>query len=766
MRTDLRRFWPDLALIGALLTVAASLTRLLGGGLGGVALGPLLLSAAVGAGVPAALAMRRVAVPIRVLSGTVAVALVSLWASSPGSTTYGLPTSRTWNVLEAQLRAARPILVGFSVPLRPTEGVVLLSSLLVGMVAVLASVLLHADDHADRLYPGLALVCPFALFVFVAVQSVGPSVAVPIGLFVGFSAVVISASQPTPIGTPPQRHHRWWRSSTAALTVAVVIAASLVAVNLNSGGGGAAGSSPGGSIVAAVPPTGLSLTSSLVALEVHDANVVLFRAHSALPTYWQVAVLNVLRNGEWTTDADTASAVQGTEIPGGTQSPSIGAPGTTATFRTRVEVDHFSSRLLPVPPTTVAVSGPGPSVLTPLGALSTRATEPGQQYTTTSLTPVDDPGALAGDSATSTYPQALVQAYTALPPLPSSIGLVAREATEGSQTPLGEAEALVNWFRSGRFIYSLDPPAVTPGSDPIVSFLTTTRTGTCEQFAGAFTVLARTLGLPTRMVVGFTAGRRTGPDEVTIRGDDAHAWPEVYLGPAAGWVSFEPTPQKLTGEAAPEGVVGPTGVETTVPPPVTSPPRVPVPSSPPTTVLPTTPNSAVQSGGSNAPAQPASHGSSRPLWLLILLVLLLVAVFLIVAAFRRRRWSPSRRSTVGLALLAEAVVDRALKEAGIERPPWQPLSLFVADLADRLEQASTEPGLPEPADDDTLGPVLADAAAVAEVVEQALYDFGPLATESARSAYAAALRAQHGLRGRDVGRTISSGVATDVPMRL
>ena len=208
-----------MALLGASLIVAASLTRLLGGGLRGVALGPLLASAAVGSVVPAVLAARRVTVPIRVLSGTVAVALVSVWVSSPGSTTFGLPTGRTWHALQDHLRAARPIVVGFSLPLRPSEGVILLSALLIGMVAVLASVLLHADDHTDtsRPYPGLALLCPFALLVFVTVQSARPSVALPVGLFVGFGAVTISASQAAPIAARPHRHHRWWLSSTTIL---------------------------------------------------------------------------------------------------------------------------------------------------------------------------------------------------------------------------------------------------------------------------------------------------------------------------------------------------------------------------------------------------------------------------------------------------------------------------------------------------------------------------------------------------------------------
>ena len=102
-----------------------------------------------------------------------------------------------------------------------------------------------------------------------------------------------------------------------------------------------------------------------------------------------------------------------------------------------------------------------------------------------------------------------------------------------------------------------------------------------EQFAGAYVVLARSLGLPSRVVVGFTAGRYSGPGEVTVRGADAHAWPQVYLGPRAGWVSFEPTPQEPRGELAPEGVVGPSGVNSTVPTaPANTPTTAPSPSAP------------------------------------------------------------------------------------------------------------------------------------------------------------------------------------------
>ena len=101
-------------------------------------------------------------------------------------------------------------------------------------------------------------------------------------------------------------------------------------------------------------------------------------------------------------------------------------------------------------------------------------------------------------------------------------------------TPLAQAEALVNWFRSGMFRYTLTPPALSPGTDALVGFLTDTLGGTCEAFAGAFAVMARSLGLPTRVAVGFTGGRSSPGGTMTVRGADAHEWPEVYLEDRVG----------------------------------------------------------------------------------------------------------------------------------------------------------------------------------------------------------------------------------------
>ncbi|MST35017.1 hypothetical protein GHK86_20090, partial [Acidimicrobiaceae bacterium USS-CC1] len=88
--------------------------------------------------------------------------------------------------------------------------------------------------------------------------------------------------------------------------------------------------------------------------------------------------------------------------------------------------------------------------------------------------------------------------------------------------------------------YSLHPPVDGSGIGAIETFLFSTRTGYCQQFAGSYAVLARSIGLPTRLAVGFTTGRRIGPHRYQVTDADVHTWPEVWF-PRYGWVPFEPT---------------------------------------------------------------------------------------------------------------------------------------------------------------------------------------------------------------------------------
>ena len=130
---------------------------------------------------------------------------------------------------------------------------------------------------------------------------------------------------------------------------------------------------------------------------------------------------------------------------------------------------------------------------------------------------------------------------------PSVVESRAREITEDADGPFEQAKALQQWFRtSGGFTYTLDPADSGNGMETIERFLTDDREGYCEQFASAMAMMARSLGIPARVSVGFLSGDQVG-DTYTFRGTDMHAWPELYLD-GVGWVQFEPTPGQRTGE--------------------------------------------------------------------------------------------------------------------------------------------------------------------------------------------------------------------------
>jgi hypothetical protein len=93
------------------------------------------------------------------------------------------------------------------------------------------------------------------------------------------------------------------------------------------------------------------------------------------------------------------------------------------------------------------------------------------------------------------------------------------------------------------FTYDIRVPA---GHDvnQILYFLTKSKRGYCEQFAGSMAVLLRSLGIPARVAVGFTPGTFDPKTETyQVTSQNAHAWVEV-LFPRYGWLAFEPTPTR------------------------------------------------------------------------------------------------------------------------------------------------------------------------------------------------------------------------------
>ena len=131
----------------------------------------------------------------------------------------------------------------------------------------------------------------------------------------------------------------------------------------------------------------------------------------------------------------------------------------------------------------------------------------------------------------------------------ADIKALAQQIVGTAATPYDEAMALQSYLRStANFTYDTRvPPATT--KDAVWDFLQDRR-GYCVQFATAMAIMGRTLGIPTRVAVGFLPGTvqpNGGGFTYVVTGKQAHAWPELYFR-GYGWVRFEPTPAQQTGQ--------------------------------------------------------------------------------------------------------------------------------------------------------------------------------------------------------------------------
>ncbi|MHB8437612.1 MAG: transglutaminase TgpA family protein [Acidimicrobiales bacterium] len=504
-----------------------------------------------------ALSRRRLPVLVAGIAGLASVLLASMWWFVPGATYGGIPTGSTSVALGRLLRAAGTVIHAGPTPLPASSGVVLCVAGGAGCIAVLTRLFASVGSDPTRSigrHDALVAVAPSAaLFVYTSLLSSdvdrAQGAAAYITALVAYGVIVgrrsFRAAGPGVLG------------ATLVIAVATVGLGNVAFAGMQldaipfhgqGNGLGVAGGTGAGSGIDA-----LDLIDDMRAVITSRASELLFYASTPQTTYWQVATLDDFDGAQWTPDRATANVVKADSITGPFQ-PVLEQPSPTSVFSASVTLADFVSTLLPAPPGTLSLKGTGAATLVPAVGLATLGHAPrGLVYEVTAPVPSLglDPGNFAGVRATSLGP------YLALPRVAPAVVALARRIVVGSASPLAKAVALVRYLDSSRFTYSLAPEPSS--SDPLSEFLFQTRRGFCQQFAAAFGVLARIDGLPTRMAVGFTSGTvHDGVENIT--GADAHVWPEVYLGPADGWVSFEPTPPAGSGPATPGVVSGTSAV--------------------------------------------------------------------------------------------------------------------------------------------------------------------------------------------------------------
>jgi transglutaminase-like putative cysteine protease len=146
-------------------------------------------------------------------------------------------------------------------------------------------------------------------------------------------------------------------------------------------------------------------------------------------------------------------------------------------------------------------------------------------------------------SAGANYPAAIRDRYLQLPDtLPDRVGELARKIVTDAQatTPYDQAAALEAWLRAN-ITYNDQIPAPDQGQDGVDYVLFVTKQGYCDYYASAMAVMARTLGIPSRIATGYAQGQFDSKlNAYEVYQNNAHTWPEIYF-PKYGWIQFEPT---------------------------------------------------------------------------------------------------------------------------------------------------------------------------------------------------------------------------------
>ena len=337
----------------------------------------------------------------------------------------------------------------------------------------------------------------------------------------------------------------------AAICAAIVAPLLLPSLNLHrlfadSGGGGHVGH-------VGLPNPVLQMRGLLD--ETNNAPVLSYKSTAKGGEYLQVYVLNYNpAQNAWTIVQPSPS------VPIGSSSTLLTPQGLASTTQytstlTTVKLDHlvgasagynFPVFFLPVPywPIQLNLTGSWSEARNSLMVFSGNANHSGMPYTVMSGQPVLTK---ALEALPESIPSAIRQSYLGFrSSVTTRLTTIAQDITGKATTPFLKAVALEKFFQSSAFTYTLRSDVPNTGQG-LLEFLTTDRRGFCEQFAFAMAVLARLVGIPSRIAIGYTGGTKKADGSWQVTTSDAHSWPELYF-PQTGWLRFEPTPGGTRGQ--------------------------------------------------------------------------------------------------------------------------------------------------------------------------------------------------------------------------
>lgn len=690
-----------------------------------------------------ALASHLVAVTSRRTAlGLTAAALISgvCWAVTAtvlryGATAwYAVPTAETLHAVRVDLADAWATVMTQPTPVESSPGLVLVAGSALWLGAF------TADTAAFRMrVPVTALLPSSAVVVFTAAVGTGESPVLYSGVYCASAAALLVVMR-----LRSRDGDAAWIESRPGRYIGAIGRICVLSAGFAVGVGTVFGPSLPGADRSpwldlndlSVEPTTRTVVSPLVQIQsrlITQSEQEMFAV--AVPEgsreYWRLMSLDIFDGVSWKARSRFAKAddIGPTTVP----TPVLG-PRLTQT----VTIGELGNIYLPAAYEVQRVLNDGGVALeyeSASGALVTveddlstaSASDGGFTYQVESAGPYIDSALMLQSESTGEIPADLLTANTALPAdFPETVRIEAERVTRQADSDYERALLLQDYFWLGdRFVYELNVNKNRRVGD-LEDFLFDVRAGYCEQFASAYAAMARSLGLPARVAVGFTWGEWDSEQGAYIvRGKHAHAWPEVYFA-AAGWVRFEPTPGRgapddfavtgrvaaqagEVGEAGRIGAVGQIGeagqvggvggVTELAPTPSIAefdPEPESVSESPPTEVE-TPPMSATENTlteSEEGPRQPSRW--VRNLVMGVMIVVLVLALPGVVVAGLRRLRRRQRQIRVAddpagrIGLAWDDALD-ALSLLGLGRQPWETPAEMVKRLTSVSRATATAP---------------------------------------------------------------------------
>ena len=472
-------------------------------------------------------------VGLSTLVSLVGVAALQLWVHYPHTTLYGLPRRATLEALSDDFAGAWEVVASSRVPVATQTGLVVGAAAIAWLMPVLADwAAFRVGVRGEALAPAGIVLVIVSLFGTDEGRILYPTLLVICAVAFGLAHQHIRSPKRRQVSGPEGRRPRRPRGLLAgALAVAggVLVTAALLPV-LSDGplrtllDPEATPSEDGRKVV-------LSPLVSLPGQLLQNPGQELFTVRSNQRAYWRLTALGDFDGTVWSLDETTGSATDSLMSLAATTGP---VTEVTQTYR----IGRLAAVWLPAAYQPVGFEAAGASfrasfepVSSTLLVGSAHRDSDGLGYTVRSAVPSFEPAFL---ESLRNDPASVPPGFTELPAdLSPVLAELAAAVTEGRAGPYEQALALQDWFRSG-FEYDLE---VAPGhsSSRLEEFLLAERKGYCEQFAGAFATLARTLGSPW------------GSPRVSRRRPAAPAARSTASGEST------PTPGRRSSSAAPDG---------------------------------------------------------------------------------------------------------------------------------------------------------------------------------------------------------------------